>query len=1024
MKRFKVLSIVLVLALLLILIIPIAFFFAPTGIQSGIARSFAPQSEDLSADFQSLRMRPGYLEVIGLKARSGQQKLEWETLRVDASLFSLVRAIISGRPMIVDRIALSQFDLYIDIDALPESPEEPADPFTFDFQRHIIDFDIRIGEFSAHGNIYVNDGPEISWQTHFIDLNTSGGGAGNIQFELAKESRWLSMNLPIAYQFADHRLATIVGSPDLTLREADGTRVEISGMQFAIDTHPLQATLSFSQRQPQTKVSIALPTLDNLPDDFPQQLLVDGIISTRLSGQSATTGPFNIAVASDQGHRFNLQSVQSLNLQFSDDGAFQFQWPEGDWLSLTWESFLVPLPDWPTRVQGAIDVSHQDNQLRIHTRQPLSIQPLFSLEGLVFSEMQLNFNLLTNQQFNPQRFHSNLKTKIKNPYGDDDFDFKLETYLTPHSNGGLPFELILTELSHRYPLLQVNGLFNDESQQITATVLIDFKTDDWSQIPDIQDLPAKNIFHKSEIKIGLIPEWTATVKSQTDLQWILEGQQWPITMVSEFKTSEAETHYQVQQASVNLYHDNTRISRAEMDARIDIHQIANSRANGKIQLDNTAFLMLSEFLPGLPGQYQNLALNFDLENNQGNLSLHLIPQNQPNPAPSASFAMDFHYDPNEIVAGSEVFRADGRIRLRNHDTDLRISYLAGSRSDALQIGIGQLILDPIIEIQERLLQAPVAEPPLIDRPEPVPTIITSRELPTTPFWKEFIRDAVSALKITITLEEARINNQNAIRNLNAELTLFQDHLILEPFYFEFVDAPSRIQGALNFQPQREQRYDLNISLQCTDLDSRKLARLAGPGSDHYLDTRIQFNGTINSRGNSSEELFTNAKSNYNFRTGPGVIRLIDPDQPDPGRELAVAAGRILLDMIAPRYNVIPALYEHMKATPFDRFAIDASSQQPGFLNITKFEMLSPELRLNGSGHLLINFSGPITQSPLNLQLSLRAKERMAELLQSAGALRGPPDQDGYRQTIRDFTIGGTIGRPDTSDLWRVIINRR
>lgn len=1023
MKPFKVFSIILILALLLVLLIPLVFIFAPAGIQSAIARSLAPQADEISTDFQSLRLRPGYLEINGLSAHSGQQRIEWETLRIDAPLFALVRALINGGAMNIDRIALSQVDLYLVPDYPQDPPQKSEEPFTFDSL--IPGFaNLRIGEFSASGNIYINDVPTIVWQTQFIDLSTTSAGTGEFQIDYKEDYRSLSIYGPITYQFSNQRLTKVVVSPDFNLQESDDTRVEINGVQFTLDGDPQQLTVSFSQRQSQTEASFSLPSLNNLPDDFPQKLFIEGMLSTQLYGKNATTSPFNISITSDQNHRFDIQSSQNLVVQFDDDASPHWLWPEGDLLTLKWESFVVPLPDWPTRIQGSIQVSQQNEQLRIHTRQPLLITPLLSQAELNFGKMNLHLDLHTDQYFKPLRLQSSLNAKIINPYTDDPLEVALATRLLPQRNGELAFEVKLTERAQRYPLIEVNGHFDEPMEQLSAALVIDLKDLDRFHILADQDSPLKNILHRADIHMTLTPNVFVSVKAQTSLDIIGQDAYLPIAVNTEFKASLLEHHYQIQQASMHVIHGDTQIARAEWDALIDKQQIANSTTHGNLQLEHDAFDLLKEYLPGLSRHYHNLNLNFDWEDSAGNLSLHLNPINQPAPAPSASFATNFHYNVNAFAAESEVFRANSRIRLSDHDTDLQIRYLAGSHSDALNIGIGTLVLDPLLEIQERLLETTADTSPPLDRPDSVPATASSSERPTTPFWKTYIRADVRSLKIFLTLEEARLNNQNAIRNLNAELTLHPDRITLDPFHFEFVDAPSRIKGELKFQPENEQRYHLDISLHSSDLESRKLARLSGPGSEHYLETRMNLSATLNSYGNSAEDLFANASSNYSLRTGPGVIRLIDPDQEDPTRDLAVAAGRILLDMIAPRYNVIPALYERMKDTPFDRFEIDASSEQPGFINVTNIEMLSPELRLNGSGRLLIDFSKTIDQSPLNLRLSLGAKQRMGELLESAGVLRGTPDPDGYRQAMREFNIRGTLGRPDTADLWRMIINRR
>jgi hypothetical protein len=96
--------------------------------------------------------------------------------------------------------------------------------------------------------------------------------------------------------------------------------------------------------------------------------------------------------------------------------------------------------------------------------------------------------------------------------------------------------------------------------------------------------------------------------------------------------------------------------------------------------------------------------------------------------------------------------------------------------------------------------------------------------------------------------------------------------------------------------------------------------------------------------------------------------------------------------------------------------------------LTSMEVLSPILRLTGSGTVASKDAASIEKAPMNLLFQLGAKDQLAFLLERVGMLGKTTDQSGYNLMTRTFTVGGTPSNADTTSLYALlaeaVLNRR
>jgi hypothetical protein len=101
---------------------------------------------------------------------------------------------------------------------------------------------------------------------------------------------------------------------------------------------------------------------------------------------------------------------------------------------------------------------------------------------------------------------------------------------------------------------------------------------------------------------------------------------------------------------------------------------------------------------------------------------------------------------------------------------------------------------------------------------------------------------------------------------------------------------------------------------------------------------------------------------------------------------------------------------------YDRLDISLERDESLNISIGSFSLISPEVRLDGSGAILAVPGTALLAEPLALELKLAARGHTADLLRTGGLLAPSKDDLGYADCTLPFDIGGTLSQPDMDDF--------
>jgi hypothetical protein len=84
------------------------------------------------------------------------------------------------------------------------------------------------------------------------------------------------------------------------------------------------------------------------------------------------------------------------------------------------------------------------------------------------------------------------------------------------------------------------------------------------------------------------------------------------------------------------------------------------------------------------------------------------------------------------------------------------------------------------------------------------------------------------------------------------------------------------------------------------------------------------------------------------------------------------------------------------------------------MRLEDFTLVSPEIRLLGSGTVTYVADKPLLEQPLSLSLTLAGRGKLEQLLGKLRLLDGSRDELGYAKTAQPITVTGSLAKPDPS----------
>ncbi len=333
----------------------------------------------------------------------------------------------------------------------------------------------------------------------------------------------------------------------------------------------------------------------------------------------------------------------------------------------------------------------------------------------------------------------------------------------------------------------------------------------------------------------------------------------------------------------------------------------------------------------------------------------------------------------------------------------------------------KLVLDDV-----KILAAPLAPPPAPAAAPATPQAPAAPTKPdTAPPW------AGITGQIALALKEVTYSGAFQATDVAGTLRLDAGAAKLDAVRVGLGNgSDAKISGAVTFDPKAAAPYALNADLAVTEFDPAPLFKALNPGQPATVEGKFNVTSKLSGQAARLNEFATTTHGDFNLTSKGGVFRGLPVNVSSKVETTSkVAAGVALLGNLAgamtgrkeysdigTRAQALSEVTKIWQAINYDQLGVVISRDADLNTTLKDFTLISPELRLTGGGKATHVKNKPLLDEEVAMEFKLRARGHHAELLKYLGALDSTTDELGYAACTLPIKVGGTLGKPDTSEL--------
>ena len=384
------------------------------------------------------------------------------------------------------------------------------------------------------------------------------------------------------------------------------------------------------------------------------------------------------------------------------------------------------------------------------------------------------------------------------------------------------------------------------------------------------------------------------------------------------------------------------------------------------------------------------------------------------PAISADVRADIAADGQIMLNAPLLIERDGR------KTDLSIVGMLVPGESGLNVvahvSSNRLVLDDL-----KILAAPFTPAPAVTATAAVPVITRA----AAPPW------AGLSGQVTLVLKEVVYSGTFQATDVIGTLRLDGGAL-----KFDDVRAglghgsDARVAGAVTFDAKAATPYALNANLAVTDFDPAPLFKALNPGQPATVEGKFNVTSKVTGQAMRLDEFVTTTHGDFQLSSKGGVFRGLPVSVSEKNETIGrvasfLAIGGSALDALKGRKDdseitttakAVAEVSKMLAAIPYDQLSVALSRDAALNTVLKDFTLISPELRLTGGGQATHQAGTALLDETLAMEFKLRARGHTGDLLKYLGKLDAQADELGYSACTLPLKVGGTIGKPDTSEL--------
>ena len=335
------------------------------------------------------------------------------------------------------------------------------------------------------------------------------------------------------------------------------------------------------------------------------------------------------------------------------------------------------------------------------------------------------------------------------------------------------------------------------------------------------------------------------------------------------------------------------------------------------------------------------------------------------------------------------------------------------------------VTSALLVADDAKILAALAAPPSSGPPATAPITAKSAPRDNAPPWAGLTGQLALALKKVVYADSFQANDITGAFRVDAG-TLYLDNLSAG-----LGDGGNaKVFGAVTFDAKSANPYALAAELTVNEFDPAPLFKSLNPGQPATVEGKFTVASKLAGLAPRLGDLATATHGDFQLTSKGGVFRGLPVNVATKTENLGkLAAGVALvgsaLDVFKGRKddsditNLAQAVSEFSKmlaAIQYDQLSFVLTRDAALNTVLKDFTLISPDIRLTGGGQATHQAGLALLEEALAMEFKLRARGHTADLLKFLGKLDATPDDLGYSACTLPLKVGGTLGKPDTSEL--------
>lgn len=293
-----------------------------------------------------------------------------------------------------------------------------------------------------------------------------------------------------------------------------------------------------------------------------------------------------------------------------------------------------------------------------------------------------------------------------------------------------------------------------------------------------------------------------------------------------------------------------------------------------------------------------------------------------------------------------------------------------------------------------------------------------------PFWTGF------AGQLALDLKSVARGKDWTMSGLTGRLAVEPERVSLQKLGADFGEK-SRLaaKGDIVFAPGLNP-YHLTGDFSLTEFDAGKFFKALNPERAPTVEGVFSVAGQLEGRGLTLDDTLDRTRGQFQLTSRQGVFRGLKRatdklSVASKAVELGAALGSLLktgrvkeaVEKVAGSSYYVDQLAQALGEFNYDHFSLKLVRDESLNVELQDISLVSPEIRLNGSGRVTYEAGKPLLEQPLSVSLNLASRGKIEQIIGRLRELDGTRDELDYARAKNPVVVGGTLARPDPSPFF-------